>query len=99
MTIEYIRYALREHDPEELVGAYARAAAFLDASPWCRGYALSRCVEDPRAHVLRIEWTSVQDHLRGFRRSPEFRSFLAEIRPFVDEIEEMRHYEPTAVAG
>ena len=31
--------------------------------------------------------------LRGFRGSPEFRSFFAALSPYVDNIEEMRHYD------
>ena len=56
-------------------------------------------MEDPDAFVLRIEWTSAEDHLQGFRRSAEFGSFLPEIRPYIDEIEEMRHYGVTTVAS
>jgi hypothetical protein len=29
----------------------------------------------------------------GFRGGPEFRNFIAAVRPYVDMIEEMRHYE------
>ena len=35
----------------------------------------------------------------GFRKGPHFRDFLSEIRPFIGEIVEMRHYEPTPVAS
>jgi hypothetical protein len=48
---------------------------------------------DPCAYTVRIEWDSAEGHLQGFRASPEFRSFFAAERPYVDQIEEMRHYE------
>ena len=50
-------------------------------------------------YVLRIRWTSASDHLQGFRGSDLFPEFLAAIGPYVGDIEEMRHYEPTAVVG
>jgi hypothetical protein len=39
------------------------------------------------------EWDSADGHLRGFRGSPQFAGFFAAVRPYVDRIEEMRHYE------
>lgn len=47
--------------------------------------------------MLRICWTSSEGHLGGFRRSPEFRTFFAAIRPYLADVEEMRHYALTSV--
>ena len=93
MTIEYIRYTMNEERQEAFVAAYAAAMAPLLASPFCRGAELARSVEAPEAFVLRIEWTSVRDHMEGFRQSAEFRAFLAQVRPYIGDIAEMRHYE------
>lgn len=95
MAVEYIRYRMASHSPEQLIAAYALAAAQLDLAPECLAYELTRCVEDPACLILRIEWTSTEAHLEGFRRGPHFPPFLAAIRPFIGEIEEMRHYELT----
>lgn len=94
MTVEYIRYTIPEPRADEFERAYARAAESLRASPFCRTFELSRCEEEPSSYVLRIVWTSTSDHLEGFRKSPQFRSFFAEIRAYVDDIDEMRHYAP-----
>jgi quinol monooxygenase YgiN len=99
MIVEYIRYRI----PAELAAAferdYANAARSLDASPWCLGYELAGCTEEPACYVLRIEWTSAEDHLQRFRGSAEFASFLAAIKPYIGNIDEMRHYRATAVAN
>lgn len=99
MIVEYIRYTIPEDERDGFEGGYARAQAALAASPHCLSYELSRCVEEPASYILRIEWESVEGHMRGFRASPEFRTFFADVRPFVGRIEEMRHYEPTSVRG
>ncbi|HEX8430079.1 MAG TPA: antibiotic biosynthesis monooxygenase family protein [Longimicrobium sp.] len=99
MIVEYIRYKIPEDTRDAFEGAYDRARTALAASSHCLAYELSRCVEEPASYILRIEWDSVEGHMRGFRTSPEFRAFFAEVRPFVGQIEEMRHYEPTAVRG
>lgn len=99
MVVEYIRYRIPDEQRAEFEDAYARAGAVLAASPQCIDYELARCDEEPGSYILRISWTSRQGHLEGFRSGPTFGAFFAEIRPYVPAIEEMRHYERTAVAG
>jgi hemoglobin len=99
MVIEYIRYRV---SPERLGGfesAYGRAADALRAAPQCSDFELSRCLDDPTSYTLRITWTSVDAHLHGFRGSPLFGQFFAVVSPYVEDIEEMRHYASTSVAG
>ncbi|GIE29374.1 hypothetical protein Ait01nite_024190 [Actinoplanes italicus] len=98
MTVEYIRYRV-PGDTAEFEQAYGRAARFLALAPQCADYELSRCTEEPGTYILRITWSSPEDHLKGFRQGELFPGFLAEIRPYVTAVEEMRHYEPTAVRG
>lgn len=96
MIVEYIRY--ETSDADGLVNAYAAARSSLDASPHCLAYELSRCAEEPKSFILRIEWDSSEGHLQGFRKSPEFGAFFAAVRPFLNDIREMHHYEITGVA-
>ncbi|MBO4257976.1 group II truncated hemoglobin [Streptomyces griseorubiginosus] len=98
-TVEYIRYRIPEDRSAEFLAAYTRAAGRLAEAPQCVDYELARCEEDFEHYVLRITWTSTQDHMEGFRDSELFPEFLAEIQPYVDNIEEMRHYKPTTVRG
>lgn len=99
MVIEYIRYRIPPDDVETFVQAYERAALSLDAAPNCLGYELARCVEEPDRFILRIHWDSVEGHMSGFRGSEPFREFFSHVRPYVDAIEEMQHYEATPVAS
>ncbi|MFF0199277.1 group II truncated hemoglobin [Streptomyces sp. NPDC005017] len=98
-TVEYIRYRIPEERSAGFLAAYTRAAPHLAAAPQCVDYELTRCEEDSEHYILRITWTSTADHLDGFRKSELFPGFLAEIRPYVSDIEEMRHYAPTPVHG
>ncbi|SDK67989.1 Truncated hemoglobin YjbI [Nonomuraea maritima] len=99
MIVEYIRYRIPEDGSEQFEEAYRRAAGSLARAPQCVNYELSRCVDDPACYILRITWTSAKEHLEGFRSGELFPAFLAEIRPYVEMIEEMRHYEQTSVRG
>jgi quinol monooxygenase YgiN len=97
MIIEYLRYEIGSERTDEFLGAYERGAESLRASPHCLGYELSRCQEEPSSFILRIHWDSIEGHLQGFRKSPEFKPFLAAVQPFIPAIREMRHYEKTAL--
>ncbi|MFC4590616.1 group II truncated hemoglobin [Sphaerisporangium corydalis] len=99
MIVEYIRYRIPVGGSDAFEAAYQTAALSLAAAPQCVDYELSRCVDDPACYVLRITWTSAKDHLEGFRGGELFPAFLAQISPYIDAIEEMRHYERTAVRG
>ena len=99
MIVEYVRYRVAEDRLPGFEAAYAEAATALADAPQCVDYELSRSVDEPSCYVLRITWTSADDHLQGFRGGPHFAPFLAAIGPYVDDIEEMRHYERTAVRG
>ena len=92
MVVEYIRYRIPPEDQDRFEVAYGNAAASLDGSEHCLAYELSHGVEEPDRYILRIEWDSLEGHEQGFRRSAEFQPFFAAVRPFVDQIEEMRHY-------
>lgn len=92
MTVEYIRYRIDDARQDDFLSAYRRAAESLDASGYCLGYEMAHCEEEPDRFILRILWTSTDDHLAGFRSSAEFRTFFGHIRPYVDDIEEMQHY-------
>ena len=93
MVIEYVRYRIPEERRAAFERSYEEARRSLDASPECLGYELARCAEDSSAYILRIQWTSRDGHMQRFRKSAEFGTFLAAVRPFVNDIEEMRHYD------
>ena len=95
MVVEYIRYSIDDGRAEAFAQAYRRAAEALEASEHCQRYEVSRCTEEPTQHVVRIEWDSEDGHVSGFRKSPEFRRFFEAVGPFVNDIEEMRHYQVT----
>lgn len=96
MIVEYVRYRVTG-STEAFEAAYARAEASLEAHADCLQWELGRCHEDPACYILRLEWTSLDGHMQGFRKSAEFGPFLAAIKPYIDQIEEMQHYVPTKV--
>lgn len=99
MIIEYIRYTISDDRAESFQTAYQAASRALDASSHCLAYELAQGVEQPDHWILRIDWDSLEGHEQGFRSSPEFRSFFQAVRPFFDDIQEMKHYQETEVVS
>lgn len=93
MITEYLRYRIPDGQGSQFEAAYLRAGRILAAAPQCVAHDIARCVDEPACYIVRITWTSAEAHLKGFRTGPAFPKFFAEVRPFVDMIEEMRHYE------
>ncbi|TGD82915.1 putative quinol monooxygenase [Hymenobacter wooponensis] len=92
MTVEYIRYRIAEEQQPAFMEAIRSAHQLLAAAPDCLNYQLAHCEEDPSLFIWRIEWTSVEQHLIGFRKSPEFGAFFQLVKPFYQSIQEMNHY-------
>lgn len=93
MVIEIIRYTIDNGQESAFEEAYGQASKYLEESLHCLSYQATRCVEEPNRYIVRIEWDSMDGHLKGFRQSPEFRQFFALVRPYFNSIDEMQHYQ------
>jgi heme-degrading monooxygenase HmoA len=99
VIVEYLRYTVPAGREDEFVEAYRQAAAALEQSPHSLAYEVAQCIDEPTTFVVRLEWDSPEGHLEGFRRSPQFGTFFQPVRPFVQSVQEMRHYRVTRVQG
>ncbi len=99
MVVEYIRYAIPVERHQEFEAAWSDAQQSLEDAPECLAFEVAHGVEEPEHYIVRIKWSSLEEHEQGFRQSPGFRPFFAAVKPFFDQIEEMRHYELTAIAS
>ena len=93
MIVEYIRYQIPAERHAEFIEAYRSAGRDLAASRFCLRHEISQGIEEPDNFIVRIEWTSVEEHEKGFRTSAEFGPFFAKVKPFFANIREMKHYE------
>lgn len=94
MIVEYLRYKIDAARQDQFISDYKAAASPLLASPYALSLDICQCVEDPEQFILRIEWSSADDHLKGFRGSVDFKNFFVHIKPYLNDIVEMRHYNP-----
>jgi quinol monooxygenase YgiN len=98
MTTEIVRYRIAAENAQAFETAYQQAEPILRGSQHCCGYRLLRGHEEPQNWILIIEWDSVEGHEQGFRKEPAFRDFFALVKPFLNDIQEMKHYEATRIS-
>lgn len=91
-SVEIIRYTIPMEMQTAFKKAYHDAGAFLKQSPFCLGYEVLHGEDDPTHYIVRIHWTSKEDHLQKFRKSAEFESFFILVKPYYTNIDEMKHY-------
>ena len=92
MTTEVIRYKIPSAQAEAFEQAYRQAEPILRKSKHCLGYDLHRGIEEPENWILLLHWDSVEGHEQGFRREPDFTDCFNLVKPFFQQIQEMKHY-------
>lgn len=93
MIVEYLRYTIDEARQSAFIKDYKQASVSLQQSAYCQSYEFCQCVEDASKFIIRIQWTTAEDHMQRFRSSDEFKSFFPHIKAYLKDIEEMRHYQ------
>jgi len=96
-SVEIIRYNIAKENQPGFEQAYSNAAQYLQSSKYCLGYQVIHGKEEPNHYIVVIHWTSIDEHLNGFRKSPQFMPFFNLVKPFYNNIEEMKHYELTPI--
>jgi quinol monooxygenase YgiN len=92
-SVEVIRYDIPQNQQAQFEKAYDAAGKFLSRSKYCLSYVINKGSEEPNHYVIIIHWTSEDDHLNGFRKSADFMPFFNLVKPFYNQILEMKHYQ------
>ncbi|MCS3795317.1 antibiotic biosynthesis monooxygenase family protein [Niastella sp. OAS944] len=92
-SVEVIRYNIPQNQQAQFEKAYDAAGEFLRRSKYCLSYTINKGTEEPTHYVIIIHWTSENDHLNGFRKSADFMPFFNLVKPFYNQIQEMKHYQ------
>jgi heme-degrading monooxygenase HmoA len=57
-----------------------------------RGFKVNKSLETPERYLLMIFWDTVEDHMVGFRQSPEFAEWRAIVGPFFAAAPQVEHF-------
>jgi heme-degrading monooxygenase HmoA len=92
MILEVAVLNVRVGEEAEFEAAMARAQPLIAATPGFLGLTLRRCVEAPSRYLLLVEWRALEDHTEGFRGSPRYEEWRAQLHHFYDPFPVVEHY-------
>jgi len=73
--------------------AFAEAKDIISSMPGFESLELQRCVEAPNRYALLVRWATLEDHVAGFRQSPQYQKWKALLHHFYDPFPTAEHYE------
>jgi heme-degrading monooxygenase HmoA len=73
--------------------AYAEASPYIARAKGNLGHELRRCVETKGRYILLVQWATIEDHLEGFRNSPDIQEWRRLLGPFYAQPALIEHYE------
>ena len=95
-SVEIIRYNVKQDQHTDFENAYIAAGKYLKASPYCLSYQIIHGKDEPDNYIVIIHWTSKEEYMNGFRKSEQFMPFFNLVKPFYNNIQEMKHYDVTS---
>jgi heme-degrading monooxygenase HmoA len=94
MIVELAQLSIAPGRELEFEGVFRTAVAAAAGSPGYLAHELRRSIENPSRYMLRIEWATLEDHTVGFRGSPAFVQWRAQVGPFFAAPAVVEHFQP-----
>lgn len=98
MIIELALLSIRPGSEPQFEAAFPTAIKQLETAGGYLAHELRRSIEAPNRYALMVQWRSLEDHTVGFRGSPAFARWRAQVGPFFQTPPLVEHFEPLAEA-
>jgi heme-degrading monooxygenase HmoA len=99
MISEIALLTIRPGSERQFETAFAIAIKILGASKGYLSHELRRSMETPNRYALIVQWQTLEDHTVGFRGSPAFTEWRAQVGPFFEAPPVVEHFKPVDAAG
>lgn len=93
MILEHVPLEVVPGREAEFEDAFGQASTIIASMQGFRSLRLSRCVEEPHRYLLLVEWDRLEDHMVGFRGSPEYQEWRTLLHHFYDPFPTVLHFE------
>lgn len=92
MVLERAAITVRDGTEADFEAAFVEARGLLAGAEGCESVKLLRGVESPTSYLLLVEWRRLEDHMEGFRNSPEFGQWRDLVGPFFATAPDVEHF-------
>lgn len=72
---------------------FTKAESIISSMQGYRSHELRRCMEVSCRYLLLVEWEKMEDHVEGFRQSPEYQEWKRLLHHHYDPFPNVEHYE------
>jgi heme-degrading monooxygenase HmoA len=94
MIVELAQLTIAAGREAEFEAAFRTAISAAAGSHGYLAHELRRSIESPSRYMLRIEWATLEDHTVGFRGSPAFAQWRAQVGRFFAAPPVVEHFAP-----
>ncbi|MBE9190194.1 antibiotic biosynthesis monooxygenase [Gloeocapsopsis crepidinum LEGE 06123] len=77
----------------EFETAFKTALTIIASMPGYSSHELQRCLETTNRYILLVRWQKLEDHIVGFRQSPEYQEWRSLLHHFYEPFPTVEHYE------
>jgi len=96
MVLEHALLSITPGEEAHFEAALAEALEVIGGAEGCGTVTVLRGVESPSTYLLLVEWSSVEAHNEGFRKSEAFARWRALVSPAWAELPTVEHFATVA---
>jgi heme-degrading monooxygenase HmoA len=96
MVIEIALLKAKSGATEQLRQGLSAARAVIARAAGYRGSVFYEGIEEPESFILRVEWETMDAHMRDFRGGPLLAEWRSHFYHLLDGTPKVTHYEPIA---
>ena len=93
MILEIAVLYVKEGQEQQFEKDFAIAGQYISAIKGYVKHSLRKCVEENNKYILLVDWLTLEDHIIGFRTSPEYLEWKALLHHYYDPFPIVEHYE------
>ena len=92
MITEHALLSVTPGREEEFESAFRTARPIIASMPGFVGLSLLRGIESVSTYLLLVDWQSVEHHEVGFRQSPRYQEWRAQLHRFYEPMPVVEHF-------
>jgi heme-degrading monooxygenase HmoA len=93
VIVEHAVLQIRPGMSDEFRLAFSEAERIICRMHGFQSLTLSRCIERPEVFLLLVEWDRIEDHIVGFRGSPDYQRWRHLLHRFYQPFPLVEHFE------
>lgn len=93
MTLEVAILNVKQGKSEQFELDFRKAEQYISSINGYIRHSLKKCIEIQDQYILLVEWTSVEAHEVGFRKSPQYQEWKNLLHNYYEPFPQVLHYE------